>query len=225
MNDRPPPRPFGPAPRTRGMTLNWMAPFYDRVCHTMGLGPAFRARTIGIAALRPGESVLDVGCGTGVLTRLAARTVGSAGMVWGIDPAPDMIRVANENAVRLGSTAGFRLAAIEDLPFEDATFDAALASVMIHHLPPDLKRVGLKEVYRILRPGGRLVVVDLDRPGHPLWWLAVWPMLFHSPLAEHVRGRVPDYLRKAGFEPVETAGRWAGLLTFWVSRKPNAVNR
>ena len=219
MNDRPLPRPSGPTPATHGLTLNWMAPFYDRVCRAMGLGPAFRERTVGIAALRPGESVLDVGCGTGVLTRLAARAVGPAGTVWGIDPAPDMIRVATENAARLGSTAGFRLAAIEKLPFADASFDAAFASLMIHHLPPNAKRAGLREVRRVLKPGGRLVVVDLDRPRHPLWWLLLWPLRLHAGPSDNLAGRIPGLLAESGFDPASAADHWAGFMTFWVARK------
>ena len=128
MNDQPLPQPFDPTPKTRGVTLNWMAPFYDRVCRAMGLGPAFRERTVGIAALRPGESVLDVGCGTGVLTQRAARAVGPAGTVWGIDPAPDMIRVALRNAAAEDSPARFKPGIIEEIAFESESFDAAFAA-------------------------------------------------------------------------------------------------
>ena len=219
MNDRPLPRPSGPTPATHGLTLNWMAPFYDRFCRTMGLGPAFRERTVGLAALRPGESVLDVGCGTGVLTRLAARAVGPAGTVWGIDPAPNMIRVATENAARLGSMARFRLAAIEELPFEDASFDVVLSSFMLHHLPPDVKRAGLREVRRVLKPGGRLVAVDLDRPRHSLGRLLLWPLRVHGGPSENLDGRILGLLTESGFEPVSVAGHWAGFVTFWVACK------
>lgn len=212
--------PTEPVPETRGAVMNRSAPFYDLGCRLVGLGPAFRARTLAYAALTPGERALDVGCGTGVLTRLAAQAVGPAGEVVGLDPSARMIAVARRNAVRENSRAVFRHGVIERLPFPDASFDVVLSSLMLHHLPPDLKRGGLREVYRVLRPGGRLLAVDLDRPGQPLWWLLFWPGLLAPMIAENLRGAVPAYPSAAGFEPVRVAGRRFRLLAFWEARKP-----
>ena len=150
--------------QTRGMPLNWLAPVYDRICSTFGLGLAFRETTLRYAALKPGERVLDVGCGTGVLTRLAAKVVGEKGQVVGIDPAPKMISIAIENAAIERSQAEFRVAVIENLPFENDSFDCVLSSFMIHHLPPDLKLTGLTEVYRVLKP---LCRIPHPKPAHP----------------------------------------------------------
>ncbi len=207
-------------PRTRGAVMRWQAPFYDAGCALIGLGRKFRQETLRHAALQPGERVLDVGCGTGVLTRLAAQAVGPAGSVVGLDPAPRMIAVARRNAARAGGRAEFRIVVIERLPFDDGCFDIAFSSLMLHHLPPELKREGLREVYRVLRPDGRLVVVDLDRPGHPLWWLLFWPWRLVPMTADNLRGTIPEYLRAAGFTEVRAAGRWRALLTFWTARKP-----
>lgn len=216
-------RPFPagePVPRTAGMTMNWAAPFYDLYCPVIGFGPAFRARTLSHAAIRPGERLLDVGCGTGVLTRRALEAARPGGSAVGIDPSWRMVQVGRETAVRLGSAVEFKLAAIERLPFDDAQFDVALSSLMLHHLPPETKRQGLAEVYRVLKPGGRLVAVDIDRPAQPLWWLALWPMMMMPSVADNLRGRVPDHLRQAGFTQVESRDRRAGLLTFWTAVKP-----
>lgn len=210
--------PLEPAPATRGELMDWAAPFYDAGCALVGLGRRFRAWTLHHATLRAGERVLDVGCGTGVLTRLAAQAVGASGAAIGIDPGPAMIAEARRKAS--ASRAEFRLAAIEQLPFEDRRFDAVLSSLMLHHLPPDLKTQGLAEVYRVLRPGGRLVAVDLDRPANPLWWLLFWPARWMSGVAANLRGDVPACLRAAGFAPVEARARWLDLLTLWVARKP-----
>lgn len=209
-----------PVPETRGAVMNWQAPFYDWGCRAVGLGRNFRDETLRHAALTSGERVLDVGCGTGVLTRLAAQTVGPSGHAVGIDPAPRMIGVARENASRTGSQAEFRLAAIERLPFDDSSFDVVLSSLMLHHLPPDLKHDGLAEVYRVLKPGGRVVAVDIDHPANPLWWPLLWPALMMPPVADNLRGRVPAHLREAGFSQVETRGHRAGIITFWIAVKP-----
>jgi SAM-dependent methyltransferase len=220
MGQRPLPVPLGPVPETRGISLNWLAPWYDLVCSAFGLGKRFRDRTLAFAELQLGDHVLDVGCGTGVLTRRAADAVGPLGVVWGIDPAPDMIRIAMQAAGSTGNAAHFKLAAIEALPFDSSSFDAVLASAVIHHLPPDLKLIGLREVHRILKPGGRLLVVDVDRPSHWLWRIVFWPMRFHSTMGDHLHGRTSEVLHNAGFGDVTTLGRWGGLLTFWSARKP-----
>lgn len=204
---------------TRGMPLDILAPVYDRYCPIVGLGRAFRQATLYRAELKPGESVLDVGCGTGVLTRLAALAVGQTGYAIGIDPAAKMIEVAKKNALKEGSRAEFRLAVIEDLPFEDNRFDCVLSSAMLHHLPPEVKVKGLSEVHRVLKPGGRLVLVDVDRPAVLLWWVLLWPLLFWSFTEDQVKGRLGALMLRGGFSGVEKAGSWGGFLGFWKAYK------
>ena len=214
------PKSDEPAVHTHGMIMDWAAPFYDVYCRAVGLGQGFRDQTLQVAAIRAGETILDVGCGSGVLTRRAGEAAGPAGSAIGIDPGQDMIRVAKENAQRLGSRAAFKVAAIEQLPFENARFDVVLSSLMLHHLPSDLKRQGLREVYRVLKPGGRFVVADFYRPANPLWWLVACPFLFMPTTADNFHGTLPDYFREAGFAPVQDKGRRAGILAFWSAIKP-----
>ncbi len=204
---------------TRGMPLDILAPVYDWYCPKIGLGQAFRQKTLYHAGLKAGERVLDVGCGTGVLTRLAALAVGPEGEVIGIDPAAKMIAIAKKNAQSEGSIAEFRLAVIEELPFEDNSFDCVLSSMMLHHLPPDLKEQGLQEVRRVIKSGGRLVLVDLDRPSNPLWWAIFWPLLFWSNTKEHMAGRLGELMLKGGFSNVKKVGTWGGFLGFYKAFK------
>lgn len=210
------------APHTTGMTMGWAAPFYDSYCPVIGLGARFRRTTLHHAGLRAREQVLDVGCGTGVLTRGAADAVGMDGAVQGVDAAPAMVAVARREAAKAGSRAQFQVAAIETLPFETECFDVVLSSLMLHHLPPAAKRQGLREVYRVLKRGGRLIVVDVDRPAL-LWWLLIWPLLFMPPVAPNLRGEIMDYLHQAGFKNIGTRGRYGGLLTFWVAYRMAGV--
>jgi len=209
-----------PAPETRGVTMDWAVPFYDAVCAWLGIDSQLRHETLRHANIVPGERILDVGCGAGVLTRLAAAAAGPSGGAIGIDPSPGMIAVAQRNAAAQGSLAGFRLAAIEELPYPDRSFDVVLSSFMLHHLPPDVKRTGLSEVYRVLKNGGRLLAVDIDRPANAFWWPVLWPLLFTSSAAANLRGEITAYLRNARFSPVmELASKW-WLVTFWSAGKP-----
>lgn len=219
MRERPGVR-RGSAARTSGVPMNWQAPIYDGCCSTFGLGEPFRRETLRHAELRPGERMLDVGCGTGVLALLAAEATGPAGEVVGIDPAPRMIAIARAKARETGSAAQFKLGVIERLPFEDASFEVVLSSLMLHHLPSEVKRAGLQEVYRVLKPGGRLVVVDIDRPANAWWWLLVWPLLLSPMTRGNLRGAIPGYLQAAGFTAVTAQGHWLQLLGFWRALKP-----
>jgi ubiquinone/menaquinone biosynthesis C-methylase UbiE len=133
-------------------------------CLFRGQGRTLRRRTIALADTRPGESVLDVGCGTGTLALEMARRVGKlAGRVCGIDPGAEQIARARAKAARRHLPVEFDVAGMERLPFPDATFDVVLSTLMMHHVPAPIKRQGLAEIARVLRPGGRLLIADFSR--------------------------------------------------------------
>jgi len=119
-----------------------------------------RQRTTTLAQLQPGDAVLDVGCGTGTLALEVARRVGRTGRVAGIDPSPQQIARARAKAARRNAPIEFQIGVIEQLAFTDQTFDVVFSTLMMHHLPAPLKRQGLAEIARVLKPGGRLVIAD-----------------------------------------------------------------
>ncbi len=129
-----------------------------------GKWQAVRRKTIELAQLQPGERVLEVGCGTGTISLLAKAQVGSTGQAYGIDPSLPMIQRACSKAARQHLAVDFQTGTVEQLAFPDAAFDVVLSSFMMHMVPEEVKRQGLAEIARVLKPGGRLLVVDTKRP-------------------------------------------------------------
>ncbi len=154
------------APRTtKGLVLNggWrydLGAWFTDTFLFRGQWQGLRKRTVEFARVQPGQQVLDVGCGTGTLAMAAQRRVGKTGRVVGIDPVTEQIARARAKATRRHLPIDFQVGVIEHLPFPDQTFDVVFSTLMMHHLPAGLKRQGLAEIVRVLKPGGCLVIVD-----------------------------------------------------------------
>jgi ubiquinone/menaquinone biosynthesis C-methylase UbiE len=133
---------------------------------TGGRERRFREQLLTLARLQQGESVLDVGCGTGTLAIAAKGHVGPAGRVVGIDASPNMVARAIKKARKADVDVVFRQALAEALPFRDAQFDVVLSTVMLHHLPRKAREQCAGEIRRVLKPGGRVLAVDFGSPSH-----------------------------------------------------------
>lgn len=119
------------------------------------IGEPLARHTLSVARLRPGEHVLDVGCGTGVVTRMAAEQVGPNGKVAGLDVNPGMLAVAR--SVTAGdSSIEWHEASAEEMPFPDASFDVVLCQLSLQFVPDRARAV--REMRRVLKDGGRLVI-------------------------------------------------------------------
>lgn len=170
-------------------------------------GARFRRQRI-LAALdaKPGQSVLDVGSGPGHQILEISSVVGDRGHVCGVDPAEDGVKIARQRCSGTGNIE-FQIGSVFDLPFENDTFDAAMSSQVFEYL--DDVAGALREMYRVIRPGGRVLIHDTD------WGSLLW----HSTDAERMRriltcwdGHLADphlpqtmgaHLQTAGFQDIQ----------------------
>jgi demethylmenaquinone methyltransferase/2-methoxy-6-polyprenyl-1,4-benzoquinol methylase/phosphoethanolamine N-methyltransferase len=214
--------PTEQAPQTAGITLH-AAGHYDLFTRLGGLGVNSRnsRMVVELAGVRVGDRVLDVGCGTGSLTLTASSAAGSAGAVYGIDASPEMIAVARSKAEKAGLPVKFELAAVEKLPFPGGDFDVVLNRLMIHHLPDDLKVQAFGEIFRVLRPGGRLLITDFMQPANPVLAHLLLPLVGHRMMRTAVAS-LPPMLSAAGFVDVSSGPTRSAFLAFVSARKPSS---
>src|SRR5207248_11085978 len=138
------------------------------------------------------------GCGTGALAMATYPRVGATGRVVGVDPGPKQISRARAKARRAGLPIDFQVGVIERLPFPDRSFDVVLSTFMMHMLPEEVKRQGIVEIARVLKPGGRLLIVDTRRPeGQSERPVHTGP--FNSGIQDQ-----PALLKEAGFTQIES---------------------
>ena len=164
--------------------------------------------------LPAGGSVVDVGCGTGTFA-IALAAARPDTHVTGVDGDPAILELARRKPAADAVTWRHGLA--DKLPLADASADAAVMSLLLHHLDPAGKRRALAEAVRVLRPGGQLHIADWGRPHDPLMraaFLLLQTLDGFENTRDHAAGRLPAYLNDAGLHHVTTPAR---MRTAWGS--------
>jgi ubiquinone/menaquinone biosynthesis C-methylase UbiE len=130
-----------------------MVDSYDKYMRriTLGREKVLRTMTVSLAQIRPDDCILEVGCGTGTLTIEAKRKAGT-----------------KHKAEKAGLDISFQVGSIDNIPFPDGQFDVVMCSFMIFHMSEKVRNKGIEEIYRVLRPEGRFLILDLSLPQKPL---------------------------------------------------------
>jgi ubiquinone/menaquinone biosynthesis C-methylase UbiE len=209
-------------PQTRGLRVDGRAGLVDTLENMISAGQQedILRSTLDAAELRHGDVLVDIGCGSGKLVVAAART--HSGPAIGVDATPGMIVRARRRARREGVKADFREGVAEHLPFADGSVHAVTSSYFFHHLPSDLKVKALREMWRVLAPGGRLVITDYGLPQNLLGYVASIPMRFdfHEYVRPQLRGEIERMLAAEKLDAVERLQSFLGYINVLRVRKP-----
>src|SRR5215208_4593360 len=143
--------------------LSWLLPLYDPLQRWILREPILKGRLVEEALIEPGQTVLDLGCGTGTLAVLIKQRHPQTHVV-GLDIDPRVLEHAASKARQAGVDIDFTLASALELPYPSAHFDRVVSSLMLHHLSREQKERALSEVWQVLKPDGLLCVADFGRP-------------------------------------------------------------
>ena len=208
-----------PATLTTGRTLDHVAGIYDMLepLMMMGMDRAITRDVIRYLASKGGNKVLDVGCGTGTLTRAIAGELLSRkeSCVVGVDAATAMIKVARGKARGLSNIA-FEAALAERLPFGEASFDRAVSTMFFHHISQDLKIRALDEIWRTLKPGGSAIVVDVAKPTTWFGTVCAWSgyVLFQqAEIRENIEGKLENAFDESLFKTWRQLAHYGGYIS------------
>jgi ubiquinone/menaquinone biosynthesis C-methylase UbiE len=189
------------------LSYRFLTPFYDFIQKYVVRDVRFKSQLIQKADIQPGHHVLDLGCGTGTLAILAKQAQPGA-EVTGLDADPDMLKVARHKSGELRVEVHFDVGFTNKLPYPDASFDRVLSSIMIHHLKTPDKIATAQEVYRVLKPGGQLHIIDFGKP-HTWYGKLLGPFLHKFEEAnDNIEGRLPEIFGAPGLKTEITGYFW-----------------
>jgi len=182
-----------------------LLPLYDPVLRLLIRERVFRNRFLDQADIRPDDHVLDLGCGTGTMA-LLIREQRTESIVVGVDGDPRALAVARRKVEQAGQTIQFDESFADRLPYPNGSFDRVLSSLVFHHLTHDDKLAAMREVLRVLKPGGWFHLADF---GPPVGRYATFLARLTTPgerLRENLDGRLPGLMTEAGFATVQQRG-------------------
>ncbi|HZR64390.1 MAG TPA: class I SAM-dependent methyltransferase [Terriglobales bacterium] len=185
-------------------------PLYDPIVKLFG-GDAAREALLEQAGVRPADRVFDLGCGTGTFDVFIKKRFPQIDLV-GLDPDPKALARARNKAARAAVAIQFDQGFGDQLPYAEASFDRALSSFMFHHLASEEKLKTLREVHRVLKPGGEFHLADFEAPDDHQPGFIGRLLLSHAHLKENSAANIIALMKAAGFADAAKVGRRKKLL-------------
>jgi len=185
------------------LSFRFLTPFFDFIQKYIVRDIRYKSLLIKQANIQPGHKVLDLGCGTGTLAMMAKATQPEAEVI-GLDADPEMLHMAIAKSAEQKITVKFDVGFAHQLPYPDASFDRVLSSIMIHHLKTPEKKKAAYEVFRVLKPGGELHIIDF---GKPVTWYGklLGPFLHGFEEAnDNIDGKLPQIFGAPGLRTTIT---------------------
>lgn len=207
------------------LKYSWLTPLYDFTQRWIFRESIFKAKMVELARIEKGHRVLDLGCGTATLTILIKKMHPGAEVV-GVDGDPEVLEIARSKAAGAGTDITFDRGMAYQLPYPDNSFDRVLSSLMFHHLIRENKYKAMREVLRVLRPGGEFHLADLGKPHNPLMYLLSLIFRRLEKASDNIAGLLPETMCNVGFEDVEDAAHFTtpyGTVSLYRARKPRVL--
>ena len=211
------------------LRFHWLTPLYDTVVGAVLREKTLRRRIVEQIDPKPAARVLDLGCGTGTLSLLLKKTHPEIRIV-GLDIDPAVLEIARRKQRTSGLDVDFIRGDIDSLidegSFTPNAFDHVVSSFVFHHLSRDRKRRTLDALLQVLKPGGRLLLVDFGKPANVFLragFLLVQLLDGFATTSDNVRGELPRFVDEAGFAEVSEGPRFStaiGSVSFIAGRKP-----
>lgn len=184
---------------------DFFLPLYDPIVKLLG-GESARRALLDQAALRPGQRILEIGCGTGSLVIMIKHLYPRVDVI-GLDPDPRALARARRKVSREALCIQFDQGFADQIPYPDASFEHVFSSFMFHHLPPDEKSKTLHSVRRVLKPAGEFHMVDFEGPEDGSHGFLAHLLHSNHRLEDNSERRVLSLLGQSGFSDSKKTGR------------------
>lgn len=186
------------------LKYNWLTQFYDRLLTTFLREKTFKMKLIESIRQPNPKHILDIGCGTATLSLMLESTFPEA-CVTGLDGDEKILAIAKHKGQEAQSKIRFVKAMSYAIPVSAGLFDVVTSSLMLHHLNAGAKTKTLGEAYRVLQPNGTIAIADWGKPSNFIMrWVFYLVQLLDGfeTTTDNVKGKIPDYLTRAGFREV-----------------------